>query len=81
MKNIKEVLERLENMIGAEFDENEIIVAFDSEEEVIVNKVEGQETNFEGHGLCDCYNAYENTEESEVFAIYVNDDNKIVDIR
>ena len=81
MINIKEVLKRLENMIGKNFDCEDIVIAFDSEEKVIVNKVEGEESNFSGHGLCDCYNAYEDTEGSELFVIYVNNDNKIVDIR
>ena len=50
------------------------------EEEVIVEKVIGQESHFEGYGMCDCYNAYENTEDSEVFSIYVDEDNEIVDV-
>lgn len=81
MINVNEVLERLEKMVGTEFDESDIIAAFESEEEIIVNKVIGQESNFEGHGRCDCYNAYENTEESEAFTIYVNSDNEVVDVR
>ena len=81
MINVKEVLERLEKMVGTEFDEDDIIIAFESDEEIIVDKVLGEESNFEGHGLCKCYNAYENTEDSEIFTIYVDSDNEIVDVR
>lgn len=81
MINVKEVLERLEKMVGTEFDESDVIVAFESDEDVIVDEVEGQESNFEGHGICTCYNAYENTEDSEIFTIYVDTDNEIVEVR
>lgn len=81
MLNIKKVLENLEKMVGSEFDEDDIIVAFESEEEIIIDEVQGQESNFEGHGLCKCYNAYENIEDSEIFAIYVDSNNIIADVR
>lgn len=81
MINIKEVLERLEKMIGSEFEENEIIIAFDSESEVIIDEVEDQKSNFEGQGLCKCYNVYENIADSEIFTLYVNDNNKIVSVK
>lgn len=80
MINVNEVLGRLEKMVGAEFDESDVIVAFESDKDIIVNKVEGQESNFKGHGICTCYNAYENTEDSEIFTIYVNTDNEIVEV-
>lgn len=81
MINVNEVLERLEKMVGTEFDESDVIAAFESEEEIIINKVEVQESNFERHGKCDCYNAYENTEDSEVFTIYVDSENEIVYVK
>ena len=81
MINVNEVLKNLEKLVGTEFDVDDIIIAFgDNEEEVIVEKVIGQESHFEGYGMCDCYNAYENTEDSEVFSIYVDEDNEIVDV-
>lgn len=81
MINVNEVLERLEKMEGKKFDEDNIIIAFESDLEVIINKVEGQESHFDGYGVCRCYNAYENTEDSEVFAIYVNKNDEIVSVK
>ncbi|MBE6043558.1 MAG: hypothetical protein E7216_04900 [Clostridium thermopalmarium] len=78
MINVEKVFKRLEKMIGSEFNTDEIIIAFESEEEVIINEVVGQESNFEGHGLCTCYNAYEDVEDSEIFKIYVDKNNIIV---
>ena len=78
MKNLEE---RLKSLIGKEFDEDDVIVGFESEDKVIVGKIVGQESNFEGHGMCDCYNAYEDKEESETYSIYVNSKNIIVDIK
>lgn len=72
------MLSNLERLVGKEFDVDEIIIAFESEEEVIVSRILGEESNFEGHGLCDCYNAYEDIEGSKSYSIYVNQDNKIV---
>lgn len=78
---INEVLARLEKMVGTEFDESDVIVAFESENDVIVDEVQGQESNFEGRGLCKCYNAYENAEDSEIFTIYVDENNEVVEVR
>ena len=81
MINVQEVLKRLEKMTGTDFNEDDIVIAFGSDEEVIINEVQGQESNFEGHGLCKCYNAYENIDDSEVFTIYVDNNNVIADVR
>ncbi|MFQ9249294.1 MAG: hypothetical protein ACLR3R_18755 [Clostridium paraputrificum] len=82
MINVKEVLEGLKKMVGTKFDEVDIIEAFgETDEEIIVNEVEGQESNFDGHGICKCYNAYENAQDSEIFIIYVNGNNEVVDVR
>ena len=77
---MNKTMENLERMVGYEFDYDEIIAAFDSEEEITVNEIIGQESNFEGQGLCKCYNAYEDIGDGEVFEIYVNTNNEIVSI-
>lgn len=77
---MKNFLEELEKMIGKQFDEDDIIVTYETEEEVIVSEIEGQESNFEGHGTCKCYNVYENIEGSEIFTLYVDEDNEIVSV-
>lgn len=81
MLNEKKVLERLLKLIGKQFDKDDIIIAFQSDNEVIVNKVIGQESNFDGFGKCDCYNAYENIENSILFTIYVSNSNEIVYVK
>lgn len=81
MVNEKEVLKRLSKLIGSQFDEDDIITAFGTDNEVIVNKVVGQESNFDGFGKCDCYNAYANIDNSTLFTIYVSNSNEIVYIK
>ena len=81
MINTKGVLEKLQNMIGSEFDEDEIRIVFESHKYVIVSRAEGEELNIYKHGICKCYNAYEDSEDSEIFVIYVNNENKIVCVR
>lgn len=81
MVNEEEVLKNLSELIGRQFDEDDIIIAFESDNGIIINKVVGQESNFDGFGKCDCYNAYENIENSIIFTIYVSNSNEIVYIK
>jgi hypothetical protein len=85
MKTLKEVLKDLKLMVGNEFDENEVIVAFgdfeeNGETDVFVSKIYGNKSNFEGHGMCQLYKAYINSENSNVtiFNIYVDSNNIVV---
>ena len=81
MINVNKVFEEMEKLIGCEFDENEIIYCFeDTEENIIVSKVEGYTSNFDGHGVCQLWNAYEDKVGSEIFSIWVDDENIIVDL-
>ena len=78
--NNKKVLENLKEMIGKEVDANDIICCFeDTENEVIVDNT-NVFSNFEGYGKCECVDAYENTEESEIYHLYISEDNILVDI-
>lgn len=74
-------LERLQELIGREFDEVEIIENMtDEEEEVIVSETTVK-CNFDGDGICTCWNVYYNTEESGIYDIWVSEDNIIVEVR
>ncbi|MGL5330956.1 MAG: hypothetical protein ACRDD7_16965 [Peptostreptococcaceae bacterium] len=74
-------LNELEKLVGGEFNVDEIICCFtDTEEEIIVSKVEGVRNSFEGYGACQCYNIYENTAAAEIYTMYVSEDNEIVSV-
>ena len=80
--NVKNVLENLENLIGKEFDDDEVICAFEDfeengETEIIISESEGYTSNFEGYGKCTAWNAHINTEDSTDFIIWVSEDNII----
>lgn len=80
-KDVQEILKELNEMVGKEFDYTDIGCVFTGDdEECIINEVEGQGCNFDGHGYCKCWNAYYNDADSEVFNIYVDEDNEIVAI-
>lgn len=71
----------LYKLIGCEYNCDDIISCFeDTEEEIIVNEDTNITSNFDGEGLCKLIVAYENTEDSVEYKIYVNQDNKIVSI-
>lgn len=71
--------ERLEKLIGKEFDESEIIESFiDEENEVIVYETTVK-SNFNGV-TCTCWNAYYNTEDATIYNIWIDINNIIVDI-
>jgi len=73
-------LENLKEMIGKEVDENDIICCFEDNEEDIIVSNTGVYSNFENFGKCECVDAYENTEESEIYHLYISEDNILVDI-
>lgn len=76
-----EDLKNLQELIGKEFDTDEIICSMtDLEEAVVVSKVEGHTSNFEGHGECQLYNTYYDMEDTEVYNIWVNSDNIIIHV-
>lgn len=81
MINIEEVCKSLSKLIGEEFNEDEIICCFeDTEENIIVSKVEGKKTNVEGYGICQLYEVYVDSKSSVsffIFFIYVDDNNII----
>ena len=81
MKNIESVMNEMEKLIGREFNEDDIICCFqDNEEDIVVSEVEGYTSNFEGHGTCQLWQAYENKKDSEMFNVWVDDENIIVEI-
>ena len=71
----------LYKLIGYEYDYDNIVSCFeDTEEEIIVNEDTNITSNFDGEGLCKLIVAYENTENSVEYRIYINQDNRIVSI-
>lgn len=79
-KVIDTILIGLQDLTGTIFDEDSIICCFNNDIEVIVSRVEGQTSNFEGHGICQLYNAYYNEEDSDIYDIWVDEDDIIVDV-
>lgn len=78
---MKNDLERLQILVGMEFDEDEIICSMEDEEEpVIVNEIVGYTSNFEEDGICQLYNAYYNLEDAELYNVWVNEENIIVEV-
>ena len=74
------VLIELQKLIGRGFDHDDIYCCFDNGIEVILSKVEGRVSNFEGHGMCQLWNVYYNDKDSEIYDIWVDEDDIIVDI-
>ena len=71
----------LYKLIGYEYDYDNIVSCFeDTEEEIIVNEDTNITSNFDGEDLCKLIVAYENTEDSVEYRIYINQDNMIVSI-
>ena len=74
-------LVNLRKLEGTTFDEDTIICSMsDSTEEVIVNNSHVL-SHFKGHGICLLYNVYYNYGDSIVYNVWVDDDNKIVQIK
>ena len=74
-------LDRLKILVGKEFDYYDVICAMtDIDEEVIVSKIEGYTSNFEGHGECQLYNTYYNMKHTVMYRIWVDSDNIIVTV-
>lgn len=80
MINIEKVMNEMEKLVGKELNTDDIICCFqDNEEDIVVSEVEGYTSNFEGHGTCQLYQAYENKKGSEMFNIWVDEESIIVE--
>lgn len=80
---IKTDMERLQNLVGKEFDRDDIICEMLEipDEWVIIDEVEGCESTFEKeYGKCKLYNAYYSLEDATIHDIWVNTDNIIVKV-
>lgn len=72
-------LERLQTLIGKEFDTDDIICEMiDEDEQVIVSKIEGYTSNFEEHGECQLYNVYYDYEDAIIYEVWVDYNNIII---
>ncbi len=79
MINIEKVMNEMEKLVGNKFDKDSIICCFqDNEEDIIVSEVEGYTSNFEEHGTCQLYQAYENKKGSEMFNIWIDEKGIII---
>ena len=74
------ILKNLEELVNEEFNYDEVVCCFEGDEQVVVSKVEGYTSNFEGFGMCQLYNVYYNTKEATVYDIWVDADDVIVAI-
>lgn len=75
-------LQRLQSLECEEFNVDDIMSEMlDSEEMVIINKITGHTSHFEGHGECQLYNAYYDAFNSPIYNIWVDDNNIIVEIK
>lgn len=77
-----EILNNLKKLVGTLVLPDEIICCFPSEieKEVVISKIEGMTSNYDGHGECQLYNAYYNDVEATIFNLYVADFNVLVDV-
>lgn len=75
-------LKRLTGLIGKEFNVDDIICEMiDQEEPVMVSKVEGHTSNFEGHGECQLWEVSYDMEETDTCCVWVDQDNIIVEVK
>ena len=73
-------LENLEKLVGQNFDYDDITCCFeDTENEVIISRTENY-SNFENEGNCQLIQAYENDTDSDMFEIWINEDNTIIHV-
>lgn len=75
-------LERLQTLVGNEFDEDEVICAMiDKEDEYVQVSDLHRVSNFDGHGECKEYQAYYEESDDEGYNIFVDNNNIIVEIK
>ena len=73
--------ERLQTLIGREFNiDNIISEMLDQEYEIVINKVEGYTSNIEGSGKCQLYNVYYNDSEATIYDVWIDCNNIIAHI-
>lgn len=75
-----EILENLKKLVGEVFYDEDIILCFPCEQYVVVDKIEGTFSNYDGHGACQLWNAYYNEPDATLFGFYVDEDNIIVEV-
>lgn len=77
MKNVEMILK---NLIGKGFDPEDIITELNLDENVIINKVEGYTSNFDGYGQCELWELeIEDTE--EYYKIFVDSNYIIAEVQ
>ena len=81
MNMMIKTLKNLKKLIGKEYNYNDVVCAFeDNTEDIIVNDNTCTTMNFDGHGECKLILAYENTQNSIEFEIYVDNNGIIVEV-
>ena len=79
--NMVKTLKNLKELIGEEYNYNDIVCAFeDNTEDIIVNDNTCTSIHFDGNGECKLILAYENTQNSIEFEIYVDNNGVIVEV-
>ena len=81
MNMMIKTLKNLKKLIGEEYNYNDVVCAFeDNTEDIIVNDNTCTSIHFDGHGECKLILAYENTQNSIEFEIYVDNNGIIVEV-
>ena len=81
MNMMIKTLKNLKKLIGEEYNYNDVVCAFeDNTEDIIVNDNTCTTMNFDEYGKCDLILAYENTQNSIEFEIYVDNNGIIVEV-
>ena len=80
MNMMIKTLKNLKKLIGEEYNYNDVVCAFEDTEDIIVNDSTCTSVHFDGHGECKLILAYENTEDSIEFEIYVDNNGVIVEV-
>ena len=80
MNMMIKTLKNLKKLIGKEYNYNDVVCAFEDTEDIIVNYNTCTSIHFDGHGECKLILAYENTQNSIEFEIYVDNNGIIVEV-
>lgn len=73
-------LNNLKNMIGEQFNNDNIICNMIDKNDAVIVSDTSITSNFEGYGTCNLYNCYYDNQDSNIYNIWVDDDNIIVDV-
>ena len=73
-------LNNLKALEGTIFDKDNIVCVMIDKNDAVMISDSYITSNFEGYGTCNLYNCYYDNQDSNIYNIWVDDDNIIVDV-